>query len=824
MREQIRSLLHDHCATHPDITLLSVRANPGLAGLESAHVAVDATLAHLWLNQRNDVYRPHLVRAIGAMQRDESMLLMGWHSARTVAAWFCVVQRTLLHPGRRTLIIVADDAAGLAAYRSLSQFVADIPVALCPQVALVHGDSYDAEAPIVIASYQSLQREMLRLHDGVWKPYWQQMATIVLLDIHLLSGIAWQHACWMLRRIERLRVYHTAPKPTIIMSATPVQHVAEVLPMLVSDTVAVVTVDDIPTPPSLAVEVQAAGSPYEASAALARTFQQAGYHVHVVVDDICAPLLWAQNVDGATIDGRLAPADIVIYAGMPADGWAVAEAAHGGYLAVLCVHGQSAAESLHRAFGHADLPLWVCGNDNSYVHTMHVLAAAAEIPILEREIAAWGLQELCMRMESQGYLRRLPGHSVVPAGDDNPHADFSITNAVGAAATLQYAGESLATTADATLYERWLAPRMAVPAWFGGMQVIERDIDAGSVTIAIDPVQRLTLPIRKTSVLSRGGTRDDDTFGWARVAVEDALIGMREWVASEWHDAAYPDAFGYSWYAPAYWWHVGPIAHHDIPWLGWSFIAALQRVVPMALQSIVPCYDEATGRLFFVETQPGGTGILRTVAPLLPELFRAAQTQVQIRPGGQMLAPLWRVDAEWMTTAVCPTSAQEVAIQVLPDDPFTAKTSDRTGVIPSVVVAVHTPPAPDEIPPPLDVHGALRPLPVIPPARAEDAVLMATLLDDPIRVPTERMHRAIQRPWYRAVWRWILHLVERIRGRPQSFALLPGDRVRCMPYGDGIVIAVQDGPDGVVYRIATLLYGDVSIDPRQDLVFRDGDE
>jgi hypothetical protein len=45
-----------------------------------------------------------------------------------------------------------------------------------------------------------------------------------------------------------------------------------------------------------------------------------------------------------------------------------------------------------------------------------------------------------------------------------------------------------------------------------------------------------------------------------------------------------------------------------------------------------------------------------------------------------------------------------------------------------------------------------------------------------------------------------------------------------MPYGDGIVIAVQDGPDGVVYRVATLLYGDVSIDPRQDLVFRDGDE
>ena len=824
MREQIRTILNSDRATNPDIAVISMHGNPGLAGLESAHVAVEATLAHLWLNQRNDVYRPHLVRAVGALQRDESILLMGWHSARTVAAWFCLVQRSLQNPERRTLIVVADDAAGLAAYRSLSQFVADIPAAICPHLTFVHGDAFDSEASIVIASYHSLQREILRQHDHVWKPFWQQLATIVLLDIHLLSGIAWQHARWMLRRIERVRSYHAAPKPIILMTATPAQQVADALATLVPGSVTVVPVDDIPTPPSLVVELQSADTPYGVSAALARVFQQAGYRVHVVVDDICAPLLWAQTLDGATQDGRLAPAEIVIYAGIPADGWAIPEAVQGGYLAVLSVRGQSAAEGLQRAFGQAELPLWVCGSDNSYVHTMHVLAAAAEIPILEREIVGWGLTALCTRMESQGYLRQLPGHIVVPAGEDDPHADFSLSNTIGSPATLQYAGESLATSADATLFERWLAPRMAVPAWMGGMLITERDIDAGSVTIAVDPARRLTLPIRKTSVECRVGAGDAETSGWARVAVDDALTGMREWVASEWHDAAYPEAFGCQWYAPACWWQVGPIPTHDIPWVGWTLIAAFQRVVPSAMQSVVPCYDESTGRLYIVETQPGGTGMLRTIAPILPELLRAAQTQSEVRPGGPVLAPFWRVDAEWMSSAVCPTAAQELAIQALPNDTFTAKTSDRTGVIPSVVLAVHTPPAPDEIPPPLDVHVAPRPLPVILPARAEDAVLMATLLDDPIGVPTERMHRAIPRPWYRAVWRWVLQQGERIRGRPQSFALLPGDRVSCMPYGDGIVIAVQDGPDGVVYRVATLLYGDVSIDPRQDLVFRDGDE
>lgn len=816
MRESIRAIINQYSAQNPTFVIRSEQSLPGYAGLESVHVAVDAVLAHLWLTQRGDVFRPHLVRAVAALTRHETTVLVGWHSARTDAAWFCVVQQLLTNPTGKILIVVADHAAGLAAYRSLHACVADLPAALVPQITLVHDDAADTDAQIVIATYQRLHRALLRDHDTAWKLFWSSLQSMVFLDIQLLSGIAYQHARWLLMRIERVRQYHAIARPSCLFTATPATNIEAALAGLCRDAYRIVPVADVATPPLLAVDAAAGSSCYRESAGLAIALCQAGYRVHMVLPDICAPRIWEHTKDQVTHGAHVVPADVIVYAGMPLHGWARQEAMHGGALAVICVHDNTVADQFQMRYGRADLPLWVCDTANAYVDTVHVLAAAAEIPLLEREVQQWAVQTLVARMQGQGFVRTLSSNILVPAGDDDPHAEFDLHDAIGLPATLHYAGESLSTLASATLYERWLAPRMAIPPWLGGMVVTARDIDAGSVTIAVDTEDRLTLPIRTTRVTVTDPISSIAPSGMHRVAVHDALVGMREWHAGEWHDTAYPDAFAYTWYAPAVWWDIGTVPDADVPLLGWTFVAALQHWVPDSLTALVPCYDEASGRLFLVEAQPGGTGILQTVAPSLAEVMAAAQVGVAAHAGDEPLSAFVRVDAGWLPHAVCPSLRTQEAPAT--STPTTPPADDEIGPAPAPQAI-----APADVPADAVVTGTRNQSPhdqAVPQHDSAAQALMAALLDTPgLRTPrtvTEPMRSASVGMVRVQLGRLLAQMWDWLRGtRPQHVYVL-GDAVSCVPYGDGVIVAVSE--DGATYLVATQQYGDVRIDPRRDLM------
>ncbi len=807
MRASIQDIIQQYRTQNTDIAYRSLRSLAGRTGLESAHIGVDATLAHLWLNQRNDVYRPHMVRAMAALQRHETTVLMGWHAARTVAAWFCVVQQILANPSGRILVVVADSTAGLAAYQSLTKFIADLPAELVPRFALVHNDAAESDAHIVIATYQRLNRELLKKHDGDWKPFWGALHCIVLLDLQKLSGIAYQHASWLLRRMERIRSYHAVTKPLLIMTATPARNSDLAIQGLCVGEHTIVQVEDVPTPPLFLLDAAVDSQPYQHSAGLAMVLCNAGYQVHIVVSDICAPIIWQLALDGPTHGSQLVPADVVIFAGMPANSWAVDEAMNGGYQAVLTIHGSAVADILTVRDAREDVPLWVCGSANTYVHTVHLLAAAAEIPLLEREVTSWGLQALTVRMQEQGFVRSLPGNLIVPASEDDPHAEFSLYDAIGLPATVRYDGESLSTPATATLYERWLAPRMAVPPWIGGMVVTSRDIDDGSVTIAIDTQSRLTLPIRRTRVEPTDTSAGTASSGFARVAVHDALIGMREWQASEWHDTAYPDAFDCTWYAPSCWWYVGNIPDYDVPWLGWSLIAATQHWLADAFEALVPCYDGTSGRLYLVEAQPGGTGLLHIIAPFLGDILAAAQQQGTAMGVTGTLIPFMRVDATWLTSALAPDIPKIRAEPIaLPPALHESDSDDiREPTFEGKFAADPTAPVMG-----VDSDSGM-------PSTDTD-MLMATLLDTTL-VPggsTEPMSRVDSLPWHAQLQEWLGGVVARWGSTVPSSNFVLGDAVICIPYGDGVIVDVH----GDIYIVATQLYGDVRIDSRRDLVMK----
>lgn len=815
MRAPIRAIINQYSAQNPALVVGAEQTLPGYAGLESAHVAVDPALAQLWLIQRNDVYRPHLVRMTAALARHETTVLMGWHAARTDAAWFCVVQQLLTNPTGKILIVVTDHAAGLAAYRSLSACVADLPAALVPQITLVHEDAADTDAHIVIATFQRLHRALLRDHDTAWKPFWSALQSMVFLDIQLLSGIAYQHARWVLLRIDRIRRYHASARPSCLFTATPAANIDVALKGLCHDAYRIVPVDDVPTPPVLAVDATAGSSCFVAAAGLAHAVYQAGYRVHIVLPDMCAPRIWEYTKDGVTHGAHVVPADVIVYAGTPLDGWARAEAMHGGALAVICVHGNSVVNQFLTHYGRADLPLWVCDTTNAYVNTVHVLAAAAEIPLLAREVQQWAVEPLVDRMHEQGFVRALANNVFVPAGSEDPHAEFDLYDAIGLPATLHYAGESLSTRASATLYERWLAPRMAIPPWLGGMLVIARDIDAGSVTIAVDSTDRLTIPIRTTRVTTTEPISAGTRAGVQRVAVHDALVGMREWHAGEWHDTAYPDAFACTWYAPAVWWDIGTVPDADVPMLGWTFVAALQHWVADALVALVPCYDAASGRLFLVEAQPGGTGIVQTVWPHFADSMAAARSVVASNAVDDPLSAFVRVDAVWLPHAGMPAIRTEAAPATIPPAP-SADDEIRPAPIPARVdvAATH---APDTT-----AHGVTAPT-----HDTDGHTLMAALLDTPVHadIPvgtTEPMRTAPVVPLWVQIGRMVTQCLDWVRGERPRHVYVLGDAVTCVPYGDGVIVAVAD--DGTTYVVATQQYGDVRIDPRRDLIMPRQDE
>ena len=820
MRASIRAIINQYRAQNPAFVVGTEQSLPGYAGLESAHVAVDPALAQLWLIQRNDVYRPHLVRMMAALARHETTVLMGWHAARTDAAWFCVVQQLLSNPTGKILIVVTDYAAGLAAYRSLSACVAALPAALVPQITLVHEDAADTDAHIVIATFQRLHRALLRDHDTQWKPFWSALQSMVFLDIQLLSGIAYQHARWVLMRIERIRRYHASTRPSCLFTATPAANIDAAIQGLCDGAYRIVPIDDIPTPPLFAVDATAGSSCFVDAAGLALVLSQAGYRVHIVLPDMCAPRIWEHTIDGVTHGAHVVPADVIIYAGTPLDWWARQEAMHGGVLAVICVHGNTVADQLLTHFGRADLPLWVCDTANAYVNTVHVLAAAAEIPLLEREVQQWAVAPLVARMYEQGFVRALANNVTVPAGSEDPHAEFDLYDAIGLPATLHYAGESISTLASATLYERWLAPRMAIPPWLGGMVVTARDIDAGSVTIAVDGADRLTIPIRTTRVTMTEPISAETQAGMHRVAVHDALVGMREWHAGEWHDTAYPDAFACTWYAPAVWWDIGTVPDADVPMLGWTFVAALQHWVPDALVALVPCYDASSGRLFLVEAQPGGTGIVQTVWPHLTEIMAAAQSVVALRAADEPLSAFVRVDAGWLPHAVCPSILREEApatstATALPvDDEMRPAPISPASDDPAAAIVTRASDASAHV--------------VVAPSHHTDGhTLMAALLDTPIHTErqagtTEPMRTAPVRPLWAQFGRIVAQFLGWVRGDRLQQVYVLGDAVTCVPYGDGVIVAVAE--DGTTYIVATQQYGDVRIDPRRDLIMPRQDE
>lgn len=805
MRDALRTIISDSMTQHPQVTLRSLQTLPARAGLESAHIDAPIALSDAWLRQRRQ-YFPHLVRVGLALDRAEAVLLTGWEAARTDAGVYAVLRCLLAEPGRRALLVVDETHAALAAYQVCARWCAALTVGDAPRVAVVDAPIPPDDVEVMIVTVAHLHAVILPQHDAAWRDMWQHIAVVTLFDLAESDGVGLAHLRWIVRRLERIRVFHRAPRYALVLTSTPGTNAAAAASAVVGAPVTVIPVDDVPTPATLAVDIDGAADPYAFAGTLTAALVQASYRVHVV----CAPLValqhWPAGLGAATCDTRLQAADVVVCVGLPADAWLMSAAVLSGAHAVIHIRDMSPATAWSETFPIATLPTWCWPTANAYVDTLHLQAAAAEIPLLPREVADWGVAAIVARLVAQTYLKTIAGDALMP-GPHAPELEFEIHHAVGAAAQIVVESHPALPELAISAYDRWSVPGSTIPAWGQGAVVTAVDGPLGVVTVRLDGTPPASIPVRRCSVRVVDGFDPAARSGRGRVAVAEQVAGVLHW---EGHTPAArvdlsTDAMPtHEWYAPAWWWQVESLPSADHPWLGWSLLHALAATFPLARTGLVPCYDPARGLLCLVETQPGGAGIVENPASdsALAAAMETAQAWGTAATGDPWLAPFARADARWLGAATVPAAREPFSPDH--DAPAAEDSHSETGTEP-----VHAPDVQTDQPP-VEVVGVAHAVPT------DDTAQLRTLLEREV-TQVHRTTAVAEVPAWLRVVQWVRAQWDAWRGTPVAAVFLPGDSVVVVPYGRGVVVAVED--DGTVV-VATAAYGDVRVDPRQDMIER----
>lgn len=653
------------------------------AGQRITHLAVDPVLSHAWINLTGEPFRPHHAATLMAMRRQEHVAIVSANPRRTLSLICMTINVLLEAPNQRAMILVHDEAAAMALYREIIAFVEKFShdTAIMPVIVTETTGPMLSER-LLIVTYDALHRRILGHHDRAWRAVWQSLAVCGIVDMHTIAGIGMYHLAALLKRMQRI-IQHsdTAARVQYMATLVPVSGIEQALDDLAIGNWKVVQANDYAYE-STTIEVWYRPDDYvHIAQALAHEVHAQGYSAHLWVRDAVQPLLDPIDVhSNVTSSARLWSAHVLIMVGVADDRWRIAEAIQAGYTAIVIVLGGHPIDRWYAAHPAQLLdvtpPAWPPAALNAYVLTQHLRTAAYEIPLTDTEIRGWYAHELRDRLVERGQLRALPDQRWSVAGDDNVYDDFHMLSAIGLPVLMQLGDMTIDTPFDPTGFERWLAKGSAVPPWYGGLRVVQRNDDDAIVTLQQDVPQRRTMPLRtsvvairdskETTMLARGVLA---TYG--RVLVTESVEGVREIRDGVVKDHTMTQPLESRWSAHAWWIDIPSYVHTDAQTIGWSVVLALPVLSMVTSAAVVPCADLQFGRLYFVDAQPGGNGASEW-------MFRHVDTvlQMALRIAKEMRNdPLYSQSAtndvawlELVTPApVRYTSAQPTVAPVTPD-------------------------------------------------------------------------------------------------------------------------------------------------------------
>jgi hypothetical protein len=636
-------------------------------GERISHLPVEGELSQAWQAMTGEPFRPHQAQAATALKRGDAVALASSSPVVDTTAFLLIHAALVDQPAvQHTALLLVPDRASAEAVANLAKTINEgLPTHLQrPPQIVESGKRLDPSARLLIATPDLLHFRLLRNHDRAWASFWAGLSVVALFDVHHYQGVAGAHLSELLLRTQRVAKLHSQRVPALIATMYEFDEPQPALQMLHSGNWRVVLAKDVPRDTTTFAVWHSHQDRLREASDLALELSRAGFHTHILCRALEQPLITPriEGVNGLSLGAVLKPAHALVCAGFP--GLAMLRhALRSGYQGVLLVLGQQPHEQmlLHHTESLLSAPnaSWPESQSNAYVTAQHLLCAASEIPLTEAEIVEWGANNILVRLVERGQLIDLPDLEVAwkPTREANdPYAEFSMLAASGAAILANLDRNGVVEQLDSTSFERWTFVNAALPPGAGGLRVIARDEEQGSIELRPETTGRRTYPLRRCAVTIRDERETRVVFEkqrltFGRVMVKEEVYAYRE--ATPGHaivELVINPPLHVEWSAPACWIDLPIGLQVSGQFVGWCLAAVLNLRTAANFTDLVPCYDHEQRRIYFVDSQPGGSGyaawLFRNAEHALPlgyDIAYGCRTDA-------LLEPLARADMDWMLT------------------------------------------------------------------------------------------------------------------------------------------------------------------------------
>jgi outer membrane biosynthesis protein TonB len=843
-------------------------------GERISHLPISQRLSEAWVTITGAPFRPHQALALSALRRAEPFALAGDRQGARLTMHLLLHDVLLSERGSCALLLLPDDADAAPHLDELAHLGRTLGLPLRAIHLTASTPARDAaRAQVILATPTTLHRRLLRHHDRAWQTFWSRLGMVALIDCDRYTGVAAAHLASLLLRATRI-----AARPDMPLAATlgELPRPEAALARLSGTPWRVVPVRDMPYPATMLAVWQSGSRRLNDAAALALELIHEGYHTQIICDTLDLPLLRRLlDEDDPRISLGTTPraAQVHIFAGYPAKSLDLRQSLHSSALLTLLLLGTQPIERVIARRPESLLddppPTWIPAPANAYIEAQHVLCAASEYPLSLAEVDAWQAGPLVARLQRHSQLVRLPSEHAAwqphpQAGD--PYEGFDMQTVGDAPLALTDEQHRLLHTGAPAILDRWAFVGAALPPVRGGYRIVDRDDDAGTLTLRAEHPPRRTFPLRRCSVRLReadpepGYRLRGHGVGLGRVLVEEEIYAYRE-TQPDHTPAEHPldPPLSIGWTAPALW--------IDLPRLpgappgqliGWSLTLVLPLVVLANPTDSVPAYDAAQSRLYLIDAHPGGSGLASWLYENLEMVLPLAYDLALDCKNDALLEPAARIDMDWLLSLL----GGAVSMPAPPPRRATRPEPPASSHPASSHPASSPPPEPAPEPP-----AASHPAPPPPqepekPRRKRSSKPKAPAASHPAPPPQQepekprRERKRKPKPEPPAASRpasppppqqepehtppdadAILARLQRLRAHSEAAAPPPkkrpaapnsratprfraGDRVICRPYGEGVVYDSRIEHEHELLRVEFPEHGRLEIDPAVSLVRR----
>lgn len=655
--------------------LLLLHTLPSRPGSVISHLPMDQRLIHAWVRLTGSPFCQHQSLSLASLRRGEPVVLVGSQATARQTLHLLLLEIVGSEPDATALLLLPSEEAVAIHLAWLDHLNTQLGDPLTITYAGLDKLPREAtHANVVLTTPDALHQRLIRHHDRAWKHLWSQLRMFILCDLDQYYGVATAHLSALLLRIARL----VSQPPYLAANIAHATEVESSLIELIGQPWTFVSVNDTPRKETtLALWHSEKGRLLEA-AKLATRYQGHGYQVHVTCDQLEIPLLLSlMGTQGTNVSVGTVPheAQVHIFAGYPDSYATVYQSLEGSFEKVpqltLLVLGNLPIERTIARINHQTMqveepipllsmpyPSWLAPPTNAYISSQHLLCAASERLLFEKEIVAWQAEDMVARLERRKELVRLPGteHTWQPLQSiGDPYEGFAMNTAGSSPIQVFNEQGMMIGSLDSSSMDRWAFKGAALPPGRSGYRVVGRDEEDATITVRSDQEWRRTFPLRYCEVMPREERQQYDmgehTISWGRVVVEEEVYGYREIKGeSKVVDQALAPTLNARWTAPALWLELPMRLKATGQMVGWSLAWALPLGVFGQFTDLVPAYDAGLHRLYLIDAQPGGNGFSAWAAQHFALLLPLAYDIALDCRSDALVEPIARNDMDWLLT------------------------------------------------------------------------------------------------------------------------------------------------------------------------------